>query len=239
MLFFFAYIYMKEIKKESMIKLKNILAENMLRFGVKNLSESDKQHLMEGPKAYDPWLELGHVANPQGLKFKSEDAYQKFMWSGTNPYSITAADQKGAPTLFEKDPATNQLKLKVPGTTRNLVAELEVIAQGLFLIAAANGEKNLNRYRQEPGNVNVFYNAKKAAINGIDGASTNRLGTTKIANVRELGTTLTTDKNFTSNISAPGTWSYLVDNKWGPVYTARVAAYAALPPATTAPVKKP
>jgi hypothetical protein len=38
---------MKEPKKESMIKLKNILAENMLRFGVKNLSESDKQHLTE------------------------------------------------------------------------------------------------------------------------------------------------------------------------------------------------
>lgn len=32
-----------------MIKLKNILAENMLRFGVKNLSESDKHRLMEAP----------------------------------------------------------------------------------------------------------------------------------------------------------------------------------------------
>ena len=230
---------MKEPKKESMIKLKNILAENMLRFGVKNLSESDKQHLMEGPKAYDPWLELGGVANPKGLKFKSEDAYQKFLYSGTNPYSITAADQKGAPTLFEKDPATNQLKLKKPGTARDLVAELEVIAQNLFLIAAANGEKSLYRYALEPGNVTAFYNAKKAAIDGVDSSATNPRGTTKIANVRELGPTLTTDKNFTSNISAPGTWSYLVNNKWEPVYKARVAAYAALPPATTAPVKKP
>jgi len=47
--FFFAvYLYKSNRKgRKQMIKLKNILAENMLRFGTKNLNESEKHRLIE------------------------------------------------------------------------------------------------------------------------------------------------------------------------------------------------
>jgi hypothetical protein len=47
-MFFFTVIYLYERNKhvrKIMIKMKNILAENMLRFGPRNLSESEKQNL--------------------------------------------------------------------------------------------------------------------------------------------------------------------------------------------------
>jgi hypothetical protein len=56
--------------------MKNTLAENMLRFGVKNLSESSKRKLTEGPaKPIQPYA----AVNPKSLKFADQATYDNFM----------------------------------------------------------------------------------------------------------------------------------------------------------------
>ena len=55
------------------IKMKNLLSENMLRFGTKNLSESDISTLNEAA-AFDPWDGL----STRGYKFKSKADWEKF-----------------------------------------------------------------------------------------------------------------------------------------------------------------
>jgi hypothetical protein len=74
--------------------MKNTLAENMLRFGVKNLSEASKRKLTEGPaKPIQPYAEV----NPKSLKFADQATYDKFI--ATNLYKniiIGYDDQEAA-----------------------------------------------------------------------------------------------------------------------------------------------
>ena len=57
MFFYYLDIYIKESNLKGK-NMKNTLAENLLRFGVKNLSESDKQNLQEQAAAKDGDLNL-------------------------------------------------------------------------------------------------------------------------------------------------------------------------------------
>jgi hypothetical protein len=69
MFFYYYYIYIKESNHKGK-NMKNTLAENLLRFGVKNLSESEKQSLQE--QADPAWIiKLGkdigqYTGNPSG-----------------------------------------------------------------------------------------------------------------------------------------------------------------------------
>jgi hypothetical protein len=56
--------------------MKNKLAENMLRFGVKNLSESSKRKLTEAPaKPIQPYA----VISPKSLKFADQATFETFL----------------------------------------------------------------------------------------------------------------------------------------------------------------
>jgi len=64
--------------------MKNILAENLLRFGVKNLKESDKKKLMEQNPRY--WDQVQGISNnPQGKKVVLKE------FAATNPLTSPQA----------------------------------------------------------------------------------------------------------------------------------------------------
>lgn len=74
--------------------MKNTLAENMLRFGVKNLSESSKRKLTEAPaKPIQPYAAI----NPKSLKFVDQATYDSFLVSKLyGNIIIGTADQEAA-----------------------------------------------------------------------------------------------------------------------------------------------
>ena len=74
--------------------MKNILAENMLRFGVKNLSESDitkiVETLSEAPNTgYQPYADV----NPNAWKWKDQASFEN---NGPTTYPVTLPDAKKA-----------------------------------------------------------------------------------------------------------------------------------------------
>jgi hypothetical protein len=74
--------------------MKNILAENMLRFGVKNLSESDitkiEETLSEAPNAgFQPYADV----NPNSWKWKDQASFENL---SITSYPVTLPDAKKA-----------------------------------------------------------------------------------------------------------------------------------------------
>ena len=74
MLFFFClYLYESNLKG---IQMKNILAENMLRFGVKNLSKSDVKKINESSLLTEGFK--GQDGITYALNFKDQAAFDKY-----------------------------------------------------------------------------------------------------------------------------------------------------------------
>lgn len=116
-----------------MIKLKNILAENMRRFGVKNLSESDIHKINEAPGAtFQPY----GLGNPNSLAFKDEAAYKKAT-SIINSAKF-ALDSK-AIAAGSLGPGFVQVINGVPTMNNDTNQSLTIIADAFFDIMIANG----------------------------------------------------------------------------------------------------
>ena len=109
---------MKETKKESMIKLKNILAENMLRFGVKNLSESDKQHLTEDQSQNgQATIYIEYTTDKTGAMILLPTGGARCQFVIQSLFLNNAPITKKAPLLAEWMPS--RAKLLINGNTTN------------------------------------------------------------------------------------------------------------------------
>jgi hypothetical protein len=127
--------------------MKNTLAENMLRFGVKNLSESDvkkisEASLTEAPKPYAPFADQ----TATGLTFKDQatyDAASKLVDSFTS--------YKYDPAALVKNFAWGKAFITYNGSTTPTVknnneiqAILAGLAQGMFYVSVFLGRKDCN-----------------------------------------------------------------------------------------------
>lgn len=87
-----------------MIKLKNILAENILRFGTKNLSESEKQRITEIFGEYEQFKiflnALDFKIIPAGLPLPND------LQSTTKTKQDTAADRQSLNDFYKKSNPT-------------------------------------------------------------------------------------------------------------------------------------
>lgn len=126
--------------------MKNTLAENMLRFGVKNLSESDvkkinKASLTEAPKPYAPF----EAQTATGLTFKDQATFN----------SAAAIVEKPAykydPAALVKNFAWGKAFITYNGSTTPTVkndneiqADLGQLAQGMFYVSVFLGRKDCN-----------------------------------------------------------------------------------------------
>jgi hypothetical protein len=126
--------------------MKNTLAENMLRFGVKNLSESDvkkinKASLTEAPKPYAPF----EAQTATGLTFKDQATFN----------SAAAIVEKPAykydPAALVKNFAWGKAFITYNGSTTPTVkndneiqAILGQLAQGIFYVSVFLGRKDCN-----------------------------------------------------------------------------------------------
>ena len=138
------------IKKKITLKgnnMKNTLAENMLRFGVKNLSESDLKRISEAllteQKAYAPFADQ----TATGLTFKDQatyDAASKLVDSFTS-YKYDAANllppNIGFGKSFLQYDGSTTPKLK---PNEQIQARLAGIAQGMFYVSVFLGRKDCN-----------------------------------------------------------------------------------------------
>jgi hypothetical protein len=186
------------------------------------LLEDGSQHtlLSEAPTVYDPWAEHG-APLPNGLKFKSPEAYNAL---STPPMGvqITSADQAGAPSLFAQDPTTKQFKLKTPQTSggqRDLNAEIDIIAQNLFVMAAALGLKGLSPL----SDVNSLGGYYKRVMNSVSKLVP---PTNSILSPAGVALIMPTDKRYVDIVRS---WTYLVNKKYDPIYKSRISQYAVLP----------
>jgi hypothetical protein len=128
--------------------MKNTLAENMLRFGVKNLSESDvkkisEASLTEAPKPYAPFADQ----TATGLTFKDQatfDSATKLVYAFTS-YKYDAAN------LLPPNIAWGKAFLAYDGSTtpklkdnNEIQAMLARLAQGMFYVSVFLGRKDCN-----------------------------------------------------------------------------------------------
>ena len=128
--------------------MKNTLAENMLRFGVKNLTEADllkinEASLTEAPKPYAPFADQ----TATGLTFKDQatyDAASKLVDSFTS-YKYDAAN------LLPPNIGFGKAFLQYDGSTtpklqpnEQIQARLAGVAQGMFYVSVFLGRKDCN-----------------------------------------------------------------------------------------------
>lgn len=143
--------------------MKNILAENMLRFGVKNLKESDikkiEESLTEAPAG--PIQPLAEI-NPNSWKFKDQSAWEKITSPGT--YARTGyIDPKAAgeglygPWAWELIPSSGGRHQLNP----NAGERLKFIAMSLTITMAAKGYYNYKASTNP--NLKVFATVLKEA----------------------------------------------------------------------------
>jgi hypothetical protein len=128
--------------------MKNILAENMLRFGVKNLSESDitkiEETLTEAPAApIQPYA----AVNPNSWKFKDDAAWTAVVSPAS--YGVLRLDAKKAadgvygPWAWELIPSTGGRHQMNP----NALERARFIAEALASIMNAQGRYNPLAYK--------------------------------------------------------------------------------------------
>jgi hypothetical protein len=138
--------------------MKNTLAENMLRFGVKNLSESNvkkinEASLTEAPKPYAPFADQ----TATGLTFKDQatyDAASKLVDSFTS-YKYDAANllppNIGFGKAFLQYDGSTTPKLK---PNEQIQAILAGLAQGMFYVSVFLGRKDCN-WAATPGGARI------------------------------------------------------------------------------------
>jgi hypothetical protein len=167
---------------------------------------------------YDPWSEYG-VPLPTGLKFKTPEDYNALS-APPMGVGLTSKDQMGAPTLFKQDPITKKYTLKTQvGGQGDLNAEIDIIAQNLFIIAAALGLTNLSTL----SSIESLGGYYKKVLNSVSKLKPPTRDTLSPAG---LALVMPTDKRYVDLIKA---WPYLVTKKFDPVYQSRIAKYAVLP----------
>ena len=162
--------------------MKNKLAENMLRFGVKNLSESSKRKLTEAPaKPIQPYA----VINPKSLKFADQATFEKF--TGYLYKEVYARDWKAAQDgkygmwCLEKGNGNisgppSQYKLK-----DGYAGHMQVVAGEIAQACAVEGRTVCGAFRNlqlaETLNVNVINKLKNAGLyNNYTDSSDGTLG---------------------------------------------------------------
>jgi hypothetical protein len=232
--------------------MKNTLAENMLRFGTKNLSELAKQRLTEAATPVQPMKE----SNPTSYTFKDDASWQAFQDQRNYKTSITPAMGSALGSLFfNYDAATKKYTTVKP----DALPRVQFIALNLALIAAASGAKTVKGM----GNMMVLdtYYAKGGAALSVNSTILKPpMGNTESALATQYGLVqqlkdpksvygkMTTAKALDVNGKDLGLtqWQYLVQNIITPAFLAIYNAYVipakAAPvtqPTPTAPVKKP
>ena len=75
--------------------MRNILAENLLRFGVKNLSEADKQKVQEQFEPGETQEAFDNVPLTIRLPYKKDTNGQLSIFDSTKPINVIATNQKG------------------------------------------------------------------------------------------------------------------------------------------------
>jgi hypothetical protein len=224
--------------------MKNKLAENMLRFGVKNLSESSKRKLTEAPaKPIQPYA----VISPKSLKFADQATFENFTGY---PYSQVYI-RNSEPALagkygwwcIEKVPNS---EAKVWGETRfkeGYHGTMQIIAGEIAQACAVQGRSVCSAFRTlqtaEALNLDAYQKLKNA------GLFINRAGGSDCILGNDMGLQGTRYKINQSN------WDYIFKemeytiNKVLATYTLPVAPAAPATAAPTAakpgatPVKKP
>jgi hypothetical protein len=126
--------------------MNNTLAENMLRFGVKNLKESDLKKisealLTENPTPYAPY----ELATPTGLKFKDQNT-----WNTAESVSRRISGYKwNDADLLPPNEAWGRAFLDFNGTvatvkdSNDIRATLAELATGIFHISVFLGTTNI------------------------------------------------------------------------------------------------
>ena len=224
-----------------MIKLQDLLATNMRRFGTKNLNESDIATINEAA-AFDPWGGL----STNGYKFKSEADWNKFQ---TVPQFTIAADPKKYPKIYVTDQygkvVINPRRMdNAPGTaTQQLAAmngELGILAQSIMTIAASAGYTQITTITNPLSHFIKVANANKAAL-----AKYGAYSEKGIVDIKALELGQIWDKR--PHYSEETVKSMIMDHV-GKIYLDRITAYAIAKPAKAAatvqktpvaPVKKP
>lgn len=145
--------------------MKNILAENMLRFNTKNLSKLQQASLLnEAAGEYSPWPK-GSVEYTKGLKWLSETDYNAWL-NFKNTIVVPEICKKELPGWYkETTPGSGTLKLKddisTSSGTYSIIMGLQVLYMDCASICSAGGLKFIP---SDPATVQNYRNANDAAI---------------------------------------------------------------------------
>lgn len=219
--------------------MKNTLAENMMRFGTKNLSESAKQRLMEAATPVQPMK----AYNPASYTFKDDASWQAFQDQRNYKVSITPEMAPALGSLFfNYDTATSKYTTMKP----EAVATAQFIALNLAYIAAGSGFKtvigmgsmpNLLAYYSKAGKaVDATSTIIKPASGNTDSAVASPYGLIQqLQNPKSAYGKMTTAKalDATGKPLNQTQWEYLVKNIITPAFLAVYNAYVI--PAKVAP----
>lgn len=157
--------------------MNNTLAENMLRFGVKNLKESDLKKISESllTEQVQPWQPWKAI-NPKSWTIKAvteEKAAGMIVTQALYPVgnlNTALATEKFAYGMWCLEPIPNTQRYNLRQDTR---ATLQMVAQDLAMVMAANGVYDVNAYKD-------YVTAVKAAnvsISKLRGAFLTNLNT--------------------------------------------------------------
>ena len=225
--------------------MKNTLAENMLRFGVKNLSESDVKKIEESLLTEAPAGPVQPLAeiNPNSWKFKDQSAWDKYS-SNLGIYSRTGyIDPKAAgeglygPWAWELIPSSGGRHQLNP----NARERLRWIAMSVAVLMAAKG---YNNYKASTNpNLKVFATVLKEAR--IVSARLGNIGMSAIAPNIMLGGEQGQKMGITDQTNAGG--ERMTQSQWeatfaliAPTIDAVIAAYVVpKAPAAAAPGMTP
>lgn len=163
-----------------MMNLKNILAENMLRFGTKNLSAAQRNLINEAGTEY--LNTLGGFAPPKPSAAKSYEFgdliplySQKVNVTGTGAYKIaftsftptTAGKLMGFDTKSYISQDKTYLGWKITGTGRNAVLAAHAGTSGVISLAMGPAETELMAsINNQIGAGGFYFMARNSAANG-------------------------------------------------------------------------
>jgi hypothetical protein len=220
--------------------MKNTLAENMLRFGVKNLKESDVKKIGQLHEAAQPVQPYADI-NPNSWKLKDDAAWQAVTMPATYPVGKVDpnAASQGAygPWAQEYSRQANVTKKINPEAD----TRAQFIAEALASIMNAQGKynplmyKDFNMVMKSSEWVSTQLRSKITSNHAMPYAT---IGDTKIGLSNQINTRgeVTTQKQWEATLAliAPAITSVIQQY----VITKPVAPAAAAKPTTTAPVRK-